>query len=352
VKWRSRSSRADDDNAAAGTRAWETSYGAALGRLLAAARSETIASSFRSFLSLAATMPAVKLLSNGKYHVMVTAEGSGYSRWNGLAVTRWREDSALESGGSFLYLRDADDGSVWSATARPTEPGSARCVARFEGDPAVFSRNDHELALTTTVAVAPNDDLELRRLRLTNLGTRRRRLSLTSFAEIVLSPPATDAAHLAFSKIFVETEIDAKLGAIVATRRPSGPDETRAWCFHRAIVHGGGEGLSYETDRLRFIGRGRDLSSPSAMLNDDALSGHAGPVLDAAACVRVPLTLEAGASCTIDVCTGIAGSRDACVALARRYRDAASGDAALDQAGAYRRNTLSHLGASAADAAI
>ncbi|MDQ2736787.1 MAG: cyclic beta 1-2 glucan synthetase, partial [Pseudomonadota bacterium] len=295
-------------------------------------------------------MPDVKLLSNDRYHVMVTAEGSGYSRWNGLAVTRWREDAALESGGTFFYLRDAGNGEVWSATARPVEPGQGACTMQLTTGQATFSRRDHELEVVTTIAVAADDDVELRRLRVTNLSSRRRRLSITSFAEIVLAPPATDAAHPAFSKIFIETEIEPELGVIVATRRPSAPDETRAWCFHQAVVHGGHDGLSYETDRLRFIGRGRDTSMPAAMLQDDALSGQEGPVLDAIAAIRVPLALEAGASCTIDWWTGIAGTCDGCTALAGTYRAPGAGDRVLGRAAVFADAMLRRIGSNAADA--
>ncbi len=298
-------------------------------------------------------MPDVKLLSNGKYHVMVTAQGSGYSRWGGLAVSRWREDAALESGGTFFYLRDADSGSLWSATARPVQPGSDAVSIGDAPGCAIFTRRDHGLEVTTTVAVASADDVELRRLRITNHSSRRRTLSVTSFAEIVLSPPATDAAHPAFSKIFVETEIDAELAAIVATRRPSSPDETRAWCFHQAVVRGSEAGaISYETNRSRFVGRGRDVADPHALTSDAPLAGNAGPVLDAIAAIRVPLVLDAGASCTVDFFTGVAGTRDASVSLSRRFRGASAGDTLLAAARGYRDALLQRIGALSSDGAV
>jgi cyclic beta-1,2-glucan synthetase len=294
-------------------------------------------------------MPGVKLLSNGRYHVMVTAEGSGYSRWNGLAVTRWREDAALDDGGTYLYLRDDESGATWSATARPTDPGDKASVASF-GSAAVFSRRDHELEVTTTVAVATDDDLELRRIRIVNLAATERTLSATSFAEIVLAPPSTDAAHLAFSKIFVETEIDAGLDAIVATRRPSGPDERQAWLFHSATVHGASTRTSFETDRMRFIGRGRDCAAPVALGDGEPLSGSAGPVLDAIIAARVALRLPARGSLVIDWFTGIATTRDACAALARKVREAGYGDRLIEHAGAWRKAMLQRIGADTAEA--
>jgi cellobiose phosphorylase len=297
-------------------------------------------------------MSGVKLLSNGKYHVMVTTEGSGSSRWNAQAVTRWREDAVLEDGGTYFYLRDADDGEVWSATARPVRAGSPSCTSRFDAGTATFSRRDHEIEVTTTVALAMDDDVELRRVRITNLASRRRTLSATSFAEIVLAPAGSDAAHPAFSKMFVETEIDRALGAVVATRRPSGPDDVISWLFHEAAVQGGAHDISYETDRLRFIGRGRDDSMPEALLGDEPLSGHAGPVLDAAFAIRVAFSLEAKASITIDWFTGIAASRADGVALAGRYRAARAGDLLIEHAGRYREATLQRLGASAAESSV
>ncbi|MDQ6638571.1 MAG: glycosyl transferase family 36, partial [Pseudomonadota bacterium] len=149
-------------------------------------------------------MPDVTLLSNGSYHVLVTAEGTGYDRWNDMAVTRWREDAALDDFGTFFFIRDVDDSRVWSAPARPRS-----------------TPDDHEIDAVTTIAVAGDRDVALRRLRLTNRSSRRRTLSVTSYSEIVLSSAAADSAHPAFSKLFVETEIDAALGAIFASRRAS-----------------------------------------------------------------------------------------------------------------------------------
>ena len=269
-------------------------------------------------------MPGVKLLSNGKYHVMVTAEGSGTSHWNGLAVTRWREDAVLGDGGSFFYLRDEQSGEVWSATASPVRTGQA-ATARFDAGSATFSSRTHEIDVTTTVAVATSGDVELRRLHITNLSSRSRALSATSFAEMVLAPAATDASHPAFSKMFVETEIDAELAAIVATRRPSGPDDVRSWAFHTAVAEGTGA-VSYETDRQRFIGRGRGSDMPAALLDGKPLSGTAGPVLDAVAAIRLPFVLAARRRSPSTAFTGVCGSRAESAALARRCRAPGAGD--------------------------
>ncbi len=294
-------------------------------------------------------MPHVNLLSNGKYHVMATSDGAGYSRWDGLAVTRWSDDAVLDEAGTFLYLRDDEDGHVWSATARPTQP---RSTVPIDSAAARFTRREGDIETCMEVAVAPTDDVELRRLRITNLSARKRTLSATSFAEIVLSPAATDSAHLAFSKLFVETEIDTELAAILASRRPSTSAETRPWFFHEVVAPGTGASVSFETDRMRFIGRGRNLAVPEALQQPQPLSGQAGPVLDAIAAIRVALVLGAGDSRTLDWFTGIAASRPDCVALARKCRATGAGDRLLDGAGKYRDATLLSIGASAAEASV
>ncbi len=63
--------------------------------------------------------PEVHLLSNGRYHAMVTNSGSGYSRWNDTSLTRWREDATSDARGTFFYLRDVDSGAFWSPTHQP-----------------------------------------------------------------------------------------------------------------------------------------------------------------------------------------------------------------------------------------
>jgi cyclic beta-1,2-glucan synthetase len=298
-------------------------------------------------------MPELQLLSNGSYHVMVTARGHGYSNWNGLAVARWSEDATLDSGGTRCYVRDELDHLTWSTG---TQSGMAQPETfgnDFVAGRASFWRRDHGIETSTEIVVSLDEPIELHRVVFTNLCNRRRSLCATSYAEIVLSAAATDSAHPAFSKLFVETAIDADLQAILATRRPSTPAEPTPWIFHTALVGGSAAGtLSFETDRMRFIGRGRDAGNPQALDHGDALSGTAGPVLDAVAAIRAPFALEPGASITIDWLTGVAATREACNALLRKVRDASAVTKILEQAGDYRRSILHTLATSDADALL
>lgn len=244
-------------------------------------------------------MPEAKLLSNGSYHLMVSATG-GYSRWNRLALTRWLEDSTLGNWGTFCYLRDNDDVAVWSTLIQPTLRIAERGEATFQAGSVCFTRPDHEIELCTDFAVSPDDDVELPRVRITNRSSRRMALCATSYVEIVLADPATDSAHLAFSKLFVETEIERDLHAILATRHPSKPTNPTPWLFHLALTADPGEtSNSYEIDWMRFIGRGCSTADPQALQGNAALSDTAGAVL-----VYAGETLRAHAPGTIDALGG------------------------------------------------
>ncbi len=211
--------------------------------------------------------PQVNLLSNGRYAVMLTAAGSGYSRWRDLAVTRWREDGTRDDTGSYIFLRDAESRRVWSPAYQPSAAEPVGYEVTFTEDRAEFVRHDTKITTTLTVIVSPEDDAEVRHLAITNNGSRARILEITSYQELALAPPAADSAHPAFSKLFVQTEYVASLGALLATRRRRQPDEPGVWVAHQSVVEGMFSAEpEYETDRARFIGRGRELCvSPAAM---------------------------------------------------------------------------------------
>jgi hypothetical protein len=183
--------------------------------------------------------PEVQLLSNGRYHVMVTNAGGGYSRWNDLAVTRWREDSTCDPWGSFCYLQDLENGAIWSSAYQPTLTTPDHFEAIFSEGRAEFRRRDHEIEAYTEIVVSPEDDVELRRLRLTNRSSTRRVIEVTSYSEVVLAAPAADFLHPAFSNLFIQTEILHPGSAILCHRRPRSRDERSPWMFHALVVRRG-----------------------------------------------------------------------------------------------------------------
>ena len=297
--------------------------------------------------------PQVQLLSNGSYHVMLTDGGAGYSRWKDLALTRWREDATCDNWGTFCYVRDLASEEVWSATLQPTLRVASAAETVFAPGHAIFNRSDGTTTTQLEIAVSPQDDVEVRRLRITNRSDARREFAVTSYAEIVLAPSATDAAHPAFSKLFLQTEIVREHQAILCTRRPRAPEEPTPWWFHLLTSsHSVSADLSYETDRMRFIGRGRSTADPQALDDSGALGGSGGAVLDAVAAIRCCLTLEAGESSSADMITGVSETRQGCLELVAKYQDRQVADRVLAGAPAYGREMLDRLQLSETDARL
>jgi cyclic beta-1,2-glucan synthetase len=279
----------------------------------------------RRLLSANDPSPATHLLSNGRYAVMLTAAGSGYSRWNDLAITRWREDATRDNWGSYLYLRDVESGEFWSATWQPTGVVPDSYEVTFAEDRAEFVRRDGTLTTSLDVVVSAEDDAEVRRVSVANAGARARTIELTSYAEIVLAPPAADQAHPAFSKLFIETEYLPEAGAIFATRRRRAPDEPEVWAAQLSVLEGNAVGpIEIETDRARFIGRGRDVRSPLGLVDKRTLGNSAGVVLDATFTMRRRFFIEPGATASIAFWTIVAESRAQLLDRVDKHREGAS----------------------------
>src|SRR2546427_724423 len=226
---------------------------------------------------------------------MLTAAGSGYSRCAGRAVTRWREDVTRDHWGTYVFLRDTQSGAVWSATYQPTAVEADSYEVTFSEDRAEFRRRDGTITTTLEVVVSPEDDAEIRRVTLMNLGAQAREIELTSYCELVLAPAAADAAHPAFSNLFVQTESVPELDTLLATRRPRAAGDPRVCAAHVAIVEGlHGSGAQYETERGRFLGRGRGIRTPMSVIDGRPLSNTTGSVLDPIFSLRRRVPLLSG----------------------------------------------------------
>ncbi len=307
----------------------------------------------RVFSSPDTPIPEVQLLSNRRYHVMVTNSGGGYSRWKDLAVTRWREDTTCDNWGTFCYIRDVASEEFWSTAYQPTLKQPKQYEVIFSEGRAEFRRRDNDLDMHTEIAVSPEDDIELRRIRITNRSRRHRAIEVTSYAEIVLASPAADALHPAFSNLFVQTEILHQRRAILCTRRPRSKGEPVPWMFHLMAVHGAYIGeVSYETDRIRFIGRGNTLANPQALRGSAALSGSDGSVLDPIVAIRHQIALDPGESATIDIVSGVGETRDTALSLIEKYQDRRLADRVFELAWTHSQVILQQLNVTEADAQL
>jgi cellobiose phosphorylase len=296
--------------------------------------------------------PSAHFLSNGQYTTVVTNAGGGSSSWRGRSVTRRCDDATRDPGSQFIYLRDVRSGSIWSATYQPTcrEPETYR--ASFRADEVVFDRTDDGIDTRLEITVSPEEDVEVRRVSLVNRSDRIREIEVTSLVEIVLAPPADDLAHPAFLKLFLETEYRPECSALLCGRRPRSPDELPPWAVHVLSVEGGVQGaIEWETDRARFIGRGRTPENPAA-LEGRPLSGTTGAVLDPVLSLRRRVRIAPGGQVRLSFATGVATSREAAIVLADKYDDPASAARTFALATTQTRMRLGHLSISIDEAQL
>ena len=299
----------------------------------------------RRFRSAHSATPEAHLLSNGRYAVMLTAAGSGYSRWGDLAITRWREDVTRDDWGAYVFLRDVESGDVWSAGHQPSGVEPDSCDVIFTEDRAEFIRRDGPITTTLDVVVSPEDNAEVRRVSVANADDRARDIDFTSYAELVLAPPAADTAHPVFSKLFVQTEYLARERAILATRRRRSPSEPEIWAAHLAIVEGETVGEpEIETDRARFLGRGREVRAPVAVMDGRPLSNTVGTVLDPVFALRRRVRVPPGRTVRIAFWTVVASSRGEVLDLIDKHGDTTAFDRAATLAWTRAQVQLNHLG--------
>ncbi len=297
--------------------------------------------------------PATHVLSNGRYSVMISAAGGGYSRWGDIAITRWREDATQDAYGAYVIVRDVHSGAAWSAGHQPIGAEADSYQAAFSEDHVEISRRDGTITTRLDVLVSAEDEGEVRRVSITNAGLATREFELTSFAELALAPQAADAAHPAFSKLFVETEHLPAAGALLATRRRRSPSEPEIWVAHFAIVEGEPAGRpEFDTDRAQILGRGFDASTSPHLRNGGPLGGATGPVLDPAFALRRRIRVPPGGTARIAFWTLAASSPKGILDLIDKHHEPAAFERAADLAWTQALVQLHHLGVTRTEAAL
>ncbi|MFO0614121.1 MAG: glucoamylase family protein [Polyangiaceae bacterium] len=296
------------------------------------------------------------LIGHGDVSSIVTATGTGSLTWRGADVHRSREGTVLEKCGIFVFLRDTDTGEFWSAAHQPTCRKADRYVASMTPDRVEIHRRDGQIETSLEISVSAEHPAEVRRLTITNHGREPRNIEVTTYTEIVLAPRDADLAHRAFSSMFVETSAvsasethggsagDATI-ALFARRRPRASGEAESWAMQTLTPEEGEwTGLEVDTSRAAFVGRGRDLAAPLALVSREPLSGTTGTVLDPALVLRRSIRLSPRSRARVALSTGMAGTRDDALLLAETYGSPSSIARTFQLGAADARVEMRHLG--------
>jgi cyclic beta-1,2-glucan synthetase len=299
----------------------------------------------RAYNTAKTEMPETHLLSNGSYSLMVTNSGSGYSKKDDMTIYRWREDVTLDSSGMFFYIKNINSNEYWSAAYEPCKNEGEDYQVIFSLDKAEFKRKDGNLITHTEIGVSSEDDAEVRRITITNHSEHTRVVEITSYCEVTLAPYNADVVHPTFSNLFIKTEYIDNPSCVLANRRPRAKGQVKPWVMQTVAVDGESVGtIQYETSRLNFIGRGRDITSPEVVENDAPLLNTVGAVLDPIISIRRRVKIKAGESCRIAYTTGVAYSREEVIELANKYREMQNVSRVFEMAWTQSQVEMKYLG--------
>ncbi|MHB0950743.1 MAG: GH36-type glycosyl hydrolase domain-containing protein [Allorhizobium sp.] len=291
-------------------------------------------------------------LSNGHYSVMLTATGSGFSRWNGQAVSRWRADPTEDRWGSFIFLRDMANGEWWSTTATPRRAEDEKTKAIFGDDKAEFFKTVGDISSSVECIVATEHDAEGRRVTLLNTGPEDRFIEVTSYLEPVLAPDDVDHAHPLFSQMFIKTEFGRRRDVIRAERNKRSPSDPDMCVAHLVVDNAGpGRPTEFETDRRKFLGRGRSLANAAAFDPGATLSGTEGYTLDPILSLRRVVRVPSGKKVSVIFWTIAAPNRTEIDQAIERYRHPDAFSHELVHAWTRAQVELRHIGITSQQAA-
>jgi cyclic beta-1,2-glucan synthetase len=271
-------------------------------------------------------IPQVNLLSNGSFKVLISNMGGGYSSWRDTDLTRWQPDGVLDPWGTWVYIQEMESdtrtqGGLWSAGHQPI-PGSAEGVQVTNfAHMTIIRRTENAITSTMEVTVSPDDPVEIRRIHLNNDDGIPHNLRLTSYGEVILAPQAADTRHPSFNKLFIESEFVPGLNLQIFKRRPRSDQDPAVYMGHMLVVKGKQTAVRHEADRARFIGRGRSLRSPAALISPGYLSGKTGATLDPIFSLGQVFKLDSHSTADLAYLTFAEDSREAVIALAKRYRN-------------------------------
>ncbi len=301
-------------------------------------------------------LPSIHVLSNESLSALVTARGGGGLRWQGKAMTRWRADPSVDEWGSWIYIQDLERDLIWSAAQKPAPQGAEEEAVVFAPHRIEYRRRVQGVSSHTTVLVPRDGNVEIRRIVLTNLTGRTRRLRLASYGEVALADVDEDRRHPAFQKLFVESTYLAQAQTLHFRRRRASPEEPP---IH--LAHGLGETTSnvrfvrWETDREAFLGRGGSRSSPAILQNrsgaamevPDRDEAAAGPgfrtTLDPIFSLILEVDLSPGEEARVTFLTSVGSSSESVLEDMDRFRSSGTAGWAEDRTRARWEENLHDL---------
>jgi cyclic beta-1,2-glucan synthetase len=274
--------------------------------------------------------PVVNYMSNGRYSLMITSDGDGFSKFEDRMLYRWRPDIYANTG-NYIYVRDVASGRYWSTTYHPSkvEPDDYQVI--FGPYKAEFKRRDGDITSYMTVSLDSVQPFEIRKITFTNHGKEEKQLEVTSYLEVADDTWLAELSHPAFNKLFLESEYLEEEQIFLAKRRRR-KEEDKPYLMHMICTEGKPcKRVECENDRKRFIGRNNTLEKPDSVVNGVAYFNNSGFCTDPIMSLRVRLCIKAGETACISYITGVCQNREEAISLARDIKTCARIDDYLEK---------------------
>ncbi|MFA5575677.1 MAG: glucoamylase family protein [Tissierellaceae bacterium] len=282
------------------------------------------------------------ILSSASYSTMINSFGEGFSKNRDIFINRWRKDFLAKPYGQFIYLKDLKNNRIWSTSFAPTFVLPDSYSVSFSTDKASFTRRDGKIESLMEIFLLPGDLGEMRKIRLKNLGSEEALLEVISYFELTGTSYQADLAHMAFSNLFVKTELLENREGLVAHRRKREGESDSSIIFHGLKVFGQEDNImTYETNRSNFIGRGNSLRKPQAL--EKGNSNTVGIVLDPIMSIGKKLSIGPGESVEIYYITGISTSKEEVVDILNKYDSRENINMAMDLISSKSQTEIGYL---------
>ena len=310
-----------------------------------------------------ANVPEIGVLSNGQYTVLMNDRGSGFSRFKGITLGRYRKITS-DHYGTYLYIRNLRNDKLWSATYAPLDVMPEKYHVSFASDKFKYLRVDDGVETSTEVTVLKDRSAEIRRFTFTNNSGHDIDLEITTYGEVVLAPAAEDENHRVFNAMKIASEFDREHESLLFSRPGSG--NSTYYMLHRLWIDNSNldsksttftdfgnskmkahnnELVEYETSRIKFLGRGNSLRHADIIESRRTLTGTVGTTLDPVMSMRRRLHITSGQSAEAFVITAFGKSREQLLQLTEQYQTSIDVEHAFKTASVFNnmRTSLSLL---------
>jgi cyclic beta-1,2-glucan synthetase len=256
--------------------------------------------------------PWSNIIANPRFGLACSSDSLGYT-WAGNAremqLTGWSNDPVSNQPSEAIYVLDRKSGALTGPALLPLNDRDAIHEVRHGFGYSRFTSRKADLDCDLVQFAHRDETLKILHLKIANRSAQARNLTVTYYVEWSLGAQRPQAAqHLI-------TELDTRLGALIATNRWTPNLAERV-----AFIATPSAAPLFTADRQEFLGRYGSTSAPAALTRNARLSNFAGACADPCGALQVELTIAPNSEAEVVFLMGAAADAGAAKALLEKYR--------------------------------